>query len=64
MRNRERNGPARGTRRGGGSAPRTLFAGLLRCPACGGPMNAIDARRYGCNARHDRGATVCTNGDA
>lgn len=60
VRERQRCGPARGTRRGGGAAPRTLFAGLLRCPSCGGPVVAIDARRYGCNVSHDRGQAVCS----
>lgn len=60
---------ARDTRRGntrpqGGAPMKTLFAGLLRCSVCGGPMTAIDARRYGCNARNDRGATVCGNATA
>jgi hypothetical protein len=30
---------------------KTLFAGVLRCAVCGGPMTAIRARRYGCHAR-------------
>lgn len=59
---RVRNGPARGTRTGKGAAPRTLFSGLLRCPSCGGPMVALDARRYGCNVNADRGASVCAAG--
>ncbi|MBK1686239.1 recombinase family protein [Rubrivivax gelatinosus] len=46
---------------GKGAKPRTLFAGILRCSSCGGPMTAIDARRYGCNAHHDRGPAVCAN---
>jgi site-specific DNA recombinase len=45
----------------GGAPLRTLFAGLLRCPTCAGPVVAIDARRYGCNARRDRGPTACAN---
>jgi hypothetical protein len=49
----------------GGAKMRTLFAGLLRCSSCGGPMTAIDARRYGCHAWRDRGASVCAgNGGA
>ena len=64
VRGRGRNGSPRGTRRGGGATPKTLFAGLLRCAACGGPMVAIDARRYGCNRHTDRGATVCDNAAA
>jgi site-specific DNA recombinase len=47
-----------------GAPLRTLFAGLLRCSVCGGPMTAIDARRYGCHARNDRGASVCAGGGA
>lgn len=50
------------SRSGRGAAPRTLFAGLLRCAACDGPMTAIDARRYGCAAHRDRGPTVCGAG--
>lgn len=61
---RKRRGPARGTRTGRGASPRTLFAGTLRCPTCGGPMTAIDSRRYGCNHHRDRGSAVCDNGDA
>lgn len=38
---------------------RTLFGGLLACPHCGGPVIAISATHYGCNARKDRGAAVC-----
>jgi len=45
----------------GGAPMRTLFAGLLRCPACGGPVVATDARRYGCHARRDRGPAVCSS---
>ena len=47
-----------------GAPIRTLFAGLLRCSVCGGPMTAIDARRYGCHARNDRGSSVCTGAGA
>jgi site-specific DNA recombinase len=64
VRDRARSGPPRGTRRGGGAAPRALFTGLLRCASCGGPVTAIDARRYGCNVHTDRGAAVCSNADA
>ncbi|MEY2656069.1 MAG: hypothetical protein RLZZ524_3097 [Pseudomonadota bacterium] len=64
VRERQRSGPARGTRTGAGAPLRTLFAGVLRCPACAGPMTAIDARRYGCNVHHDRGASVCGNATA
>lgn len=48
----------------GGAPLRTLFAGLLRCPACGGPVVAIDARRYGCNVHNDRGPAACANAAA
>ena len=48
----------------GGAKMRTLFAGLLRCSSCGGPMTAIDARRYGCHAWRDRGASVCSGAGA
>lgn len=48
-----------GGTRGGGPQPRTLFAGLLRCGVCGGPMAAINGRQYGCVARKDRGPSVC-----
>lgn len=41
---------------------RTLFAGVLRCSVCGGPVIAIDARRYGCNVAKDRGKAVCQGG--
>ncbi len=66
-RERERRGPARGARTGKGASPRTLFGGLLRCNACGGPMVAINAqalrlqhpqrsRRHGMPERPDRSA--------
>jgi site-specific DNA recombinase len=61
VRTRTRNGPARGTRTGRGASPKTLFAGLLRCPTCEGPIVAIDARRYGCSRHNDRGAAACRN---
>jgi DNA invertase Pin-like site-specific DNA recombinase len=53
-----------GTRRKGkGAVPRTLFgAGALRCQSCGAAIVAINAQRYGCSARKDRGATVCPSG--
>lgn len=60
VRRRIAAGEGRG-RRGKGATPRTLFAGLLRCATCGGPMTAIDARRYGCAAHKDRGPTVCAS---
>lgn len=59
---RARVGPARGTRTGRGAIPRTLFAGTLRCAACGAAVVAINAQRYGCSARKDRGPTVCPSG--
>jgi DNA invertase Pin-like site-specific DNA recombinase len=51
----------RGTRRGPGAAPRTLFGGLLRCAECGGAFIAISATRYGCLTRKDRGPAACSN---
>lgn len=48
-------------RRRGQRISRTLFGGLLRCHACGGPMVAVNSQRYGCNAHKDRGPTVCAN---
>jgi DNA invertase Pin-like site-specific DNA recombinase len=48
-----------GGTRGAGGPPRTLFAGILRCGLCGGPMAAISGRLYGCVAAKDRGETVC-----
>ena len=56
---RTRRGPARGTRTGKGAIPRTLFAGVLRCHACGAAFTAINPKRYGCSAHRDRGAAVC-----
>lgn len=47
-----------------GGPVKTLFAGVLRCAVCGGPMTAIDARRYGCHAMRDRGKTVCEGSGA
>ena len=39
---------------------RTLFgSGVLRCAACGAAVVAINALRYGCSARKDRGPSVC-----
>lgn len=61
VRNRARTGPARGTRTGRGAVPKTLFGGLLRCHACGGPMVAVNSQRYGCNAHRDRGGAVCSS---
>lgn len=42
-----------------GAQVRSLFGGLLRCSLCGAAMVAVDARRYGCVARKDRGPAVC-----
>lgn len=44
----------RGTR-----SPRTLFGGMMVCPTCGGPIIAVDARRYGCSVHKDRGPAAC-----
>ena len=50
-------------RTGKGATPRTLFgAGALRCAACGAAVVAINAQRYGCSARKDRGPSVCPSG--
>jgi hypothetical protein len=43
-----------------GKRPTTLFGGLLRCGVCGGAVVAVNPRLYGCAARKDRGATVCS----
>lgn len=43
----------------GGRVPRTLFGGLLLCPHCSAPLIAINASRYGCNRRKDRGPAAC-----
>lgn len=43
----------------GGSHPKYILSGLLRCGQCGGPMVAIDRYRYGCAAAKDRG--TCTS---
>ncbi|HRP27457.1 MAG TPA: recombinase family protein [Burkholderiaceae bacterium] len=52
-----------GGKGGRGAAPRTLFgAGALRCAACGAAIVAINAQRYGCSARKDRGPAVCPSG--
>lgn len=45
----------------GGRPIRTLFGGVLRCPTCAGPIIAVDARRYGCGVRKDRGSAACSN---
>ena len=59
---RGRSGPAVGTGRRRGAAPKTLFGGLLTCQTCGGPMIAINRQRYGCSVHKDRGNSVCDNG--
>jgi len=61
VQDRATRGPARGTRTGKGAIPRTLFAGMLRCNACGAAFTAINPKRYGCSAHRDRGAAVCTS---
>jgi DNA invertase Pin-like site-specific DNA recombinase len=43
----------------GGSHPKHLLSGLLRCGRCGGPMVAVDRYRYGCATAKDRG--TCTS---
>lgn len=52
--------PGRG-RVGKGAPARSLLAGMLRCHGCGGAVVAINAERYGCSTRKDRGPTVCSN---
>lgn len=37
----------------------TLFGGLLVCPHCKGPVNAVNARSYGCRAAKESGPSVC-----
>lgn len=54
-------GRARGIAPGKGASPKTLFGGLMRCGACGGPYIAVNPRRYGCGVRKDRGPSVCSN---
>ena len=56
---RERMGTVRRNQRSGGPKPTTLFGGLLICGKCGGSMIAVNAHRYGCAARKDRGRAVC-----
>lgn len=48
-----------GGARGKGARPQTLFGGMLRCGKCGGAVIAVNAEKYGCAARKDRGAVVC-----
>lgn len=40
---------------------RTLFGGMMVCECCGGPIVAVDPRRYGCSVRKDRGPAACAN---
>jgi DNA invertase Pin-like site-specific DNA recombinase len=40
---------------GGGSLPRHLLSGILRCGACGAPMTIVDRYRYGCSRAKNRG---------
>lgn len=56
-----RRGAAIATAQKGGRPARTLFAGLLRCPQCDGPVIAVSALRYGCGVHKDRGDAVCAN---
>lgn len=58
---RRAKGPAAGAGTGRGAAPRALFTGNLVCPACGGPMIAINHERYGCGVHKDRGSAVCSS---
>jgi site-specific DNA recombinase len=44
-----------------GQPMRTLFGGLLKCAACGGPMIGINSSRYGCGVHKDRGDAVCNS---
>lgn len=39
-----------------------LMARAVRCAACGAAVVGINAERYGCSARKDRGPTVCASG--
>lgn len=45
-----------------GRPARTLFGGLLVCPACEGAIVAINRERYACSVHKDRGPAVCANG--
>lgn len=51
---------ARKTTASGGSHPRHLLSGLLRCGQCGGPMVVVDGHSYGCATAKDRG--ICAGG--
>lgn len=50
-----------GSRSRRGKPTTTLFGGLLRCGVCGGAWIAVNAQRYGCGVRKDRGPAVCSN---
>jgi len=57
----QQRGQALAKAKKGGRPARTLFGGLLTCPACSGPIVAVNTTRYGCSVHKDRGAAVCTN---
>lgn len=59
VRDRQRRG--HGRRPGSaGKTPRTFFGnGVLRCATCAGAVVAINAQRYGCSVRKDRGPAAC-----
>lgn len=44
-----------------GAPARSLFTGMLRCKACGGPFVAVNKERYGCGVHKDRGPAVCSS---
>lgn len=45
----------------GGSGPKYLFSGLLKCGECGGAYIIISRTQYGCATHKDRGPSVCSN---
>lgn len=45
----------------GGSGPKYLFSGLLKCGECGGAYIIISRTQYGCATHKDRGPSVCAN---
>jgi len=49
-----------GGTKGKGRQPRTLLGGLMTCGYCGGAVVAVNAKLYGCAAKQDRGAVVCS----
>ncbi len=51
----KRGNPTRGRPHG------TLFGGLLRCDACGGPITTINGSRHGCSTHKDKGPTACSS---